>query len=188
VNASTTANTQNGDRHSRHIEKSSLSFRSEWFMTGTNTLGVRIATIGLALTFLAGCAQNAVPGQQPGSSSSQASRAKQAAACPASGIEVGPGDSGTFSVGNGDSCDLFGPEDQTCLLDSLAGYQYTFVIQSGAGHGTLSGTTQTGSGSEATFHRTGAGNVVIYLKQLYQNPVNECKPGGDSTYGSVTLD
>ena len=104
-------------------------------------------------------------------------------ACPGSGLYLS-GNIGTYSVGVGDKCVLYGPDDQACITGEQGGYRYTFSIVSGGSHGTLT----PGVGTMATFKRTSTGDVVIDLKQEYQIPTDGCKPGGFTTYGSVTLD
>ena len=108
-------------------------------------------------------------------------------ACPSGGIEFSPGNNGTYSVAVGDSCKLLGPPNEACVIGEQTGYSYSFVIASGGSNGTLSGTSQDGSNSVATFKRTSTGNVVIDLHQTYLNPANNCQGKGFTTYGSVTL-
>jgi|HubBroStandDraft_2_1064218.scaffolds.fasta_scaffold239938_2 hypothetical protein len=142
-------------------------------------LSSRTIAVGAIALFLAACANSNVPGSPSGAS--VASKVKPATAC-GSGILVGAGNNGTYSVAIGKTCDLTGPDDVSCLVSSLTGELYTFTLQSGASFGTF-----TPSGNTATFKRTSAGTVVIELRRATQNPVDHCT-GAPLEYGTVTLD
>jgi hypothetical protein len=151
-------------------------------MKTLTALGTRTAAIGAIALFLAACANSSVPGNP--SEASMTSKVKPATACGTggSGIAVGSGDNGTFSVAIGNTCDMAGPDDTECVSGELSGYTYTFQLASTGSLGVFNT-----SGNTASFKRTASGNVKIDLMQSYHNAARNCE-GSTVVYGYVTLD
>jgi hypothetical protein len=146
-----------------------------------NILSFRTVALGALVLVFVACSSTAVP---TGQSVSSTSKIRPATACPSGGITFTTGGNGTYSVGIGDTCKLYSPvEDTACVPGSGVGYDYDFVITSGASHGTLSDTIS----RLATFKRTSSGDVSIALQQHYLNPGDSCKDIEYSTYGTITL-
>jgi hypothetical protein len=151
-------------------------------------LGIRTLALGMLMLIVAGCSSAGIPTNQSASTSiGTSARVHQATACPDTGITLGSGDHPTYSVAINDSCVMYGPGDQSCALNFQDGLKYLFVIGSGDSYGTLSGTTQSGGASKATFKRTsGPGDVVIDLKQSF-SPQVSCHEQGYAPFASVTF-
>jgi len=147
-------------------------------------LGVRIVALGTLTFALAGCSSNSVPMGASVSTSSAQSHAHHLnnGPCPASGITIAPGDNGTYTLGVGDTCDMFAPPDQGCNTGEF-GYTYKFIITGGAGNGTL-----TQSGNEGKFKRTSSGEVDITLqKWTYSIGDHNCQSPTISSYGTIAF-
>lgn len=146
------------------------------------SINIRAVAIGMLALLIAGCSS-----ASPSAPTTQSAAGHVAVLgnCPPDTITFGPGDNGTYDTPVGDTCTMYGPADVTCLPPSEGGMKYLFYAQSGGSNGTLSGTTQTGSGSKATFTRTSSGAVVIGLLQETQSPI-DCHITS-FTYGTVTL-
>lgn len=146
------------------------------------SIEIRAVAIGMLALLIAGCS-SASP--SPPTTQSAAVHVAVLGDCPPDTITFGPGDNGTYDTPVGDTCTMYGPADVACLPPSEGGMKYLFYPVSGGSNGTLSDTTQTGSGSKATFTRTSSGAVVIGLLQETQSPI-DCHITS-FTYGTVTL-
>lgn len=147
-------------------------------------LDIYAAALGMLAVLIAGCSTLSPPAV-PTTQTASAVRPAVLGTCPPDSITFAPGDNGTYDTPVGNTCTMYGPPDQTCLPPSEGGVKYLFYPESGGSNGTLSGTTQTGSGSKATFTRSSSGAVVIGLLQETQSPIN-CHITS-FTYGTVTL-
>jgi hypothetical protein len=147
------------------------------------SIALSIVTIGMLGALIAGCS-NASTSATP-TTQSTAGHVAVLGNCPPDTITFGPGDNGTYDTPVGDTCTMYGPADVNCLPPSEGGMKYLFYPQSGGSNGVLSGTTQTGEGSTATFKRTSSGAVVIGLLQETESPI-DCHITS-FTYGTVTL-
>lgn len=149
-----------------------------------SNLGLRVIALGTLTLVLASCSSNSVPTGQNVSTSNSQSHVRQAnmGPCPASGITIAPGANGTWTVGIGDTCDMFAPQDQPCNTGEF-GETYHFIITGGASHGTL-----TQSGNEGKFKRTSSGEVDITLQQwTYAIGDHNCQSPTISPYGTISF-
>jgi hypothetical protein len=131
---------------------------------------------------LAGCSSTSLPtGQNVSASNSQSHvRHLNMGPCPASGITMATGNNGTWTVGIGDSCDMYAPMNEPCNTGEF-GETYHFIITGGASYGSLGQ-----SGNEGTFTRTSKGEVDITLQQwTYEIGDFHCASPMISTYGTI---
>jgi hypothetical protein len=149
-----------------------------------NILGVRILALGMLMGILTGCsASSGMPtGQSASTPHPQTAHVRPATACPASGINFGVGDNGTYTVAINATCEIIAPPTITCNA-SQDGYTFDpFTFTGGSTHGTL---TQTGR--DATFKRTSSGEVDIGLPAFVTYFFQNCRPPHSITYGTITF-
>jgi hypothetical protein len=150
---------------------------------------VRAVALGILLIGLVACSTTAVPTGQNAPIATTASKFHANTACPSGGIIFSPGGNGTYSVAVGHDCKVKGPPDTGCGPSSDPGTKHIFTLGTSASHGTLSGTSQNGTYSVATFTRTSPGDVIITLVVDTTELIGSvCHQRGGSNYGFVTLD
>jgi hypothetical protein len=150
-----------------------------------NTLGVRNLFLGMLVLAFVGCSSSTTPsGQsQPGSViPSNVSKVRADTSC--GSFTFGPGNNGTYTVGIGDTCVMYEPTDDLCMIGVQSGNVYEMTPSSPI-HGTFTG-GQIGT-SSATYKRTSSGDVTVTVTAFPAHLTTCTVGGGPSQYATATL-